>query len=107
MEDKSNGNPLLHIAIFIFFLKNFPMIMQNNSLLFFLSPVRISRIMNAKNNFEIQEGTIVDVTLCFALLNLSILSLIAALSSSQHTLASLWFYIHKHTKIQVWYNKLS
>ena len=32
-EDKSNGNPLLHIAIFIFFHKNFPVNMQSDSLL--------------------------------------------------------------------------
>ena len=54
---------------------------------FFLSPVSISRIMNAKNNFEIREGTIENVQPCFALLKLRILSLIAALSSSQHSLA--------------------
>ena len=40
-----------------------------------------------KNNFEIREGTIVNVKPCFALLKLRILSLIAALSSSQHSLA--------------------
>ena len=45
-EDKTNGKPLVHHAILIFFHKNFPMNMQNDSLL--LSPVRISRIMNAK-----------------------------------------------------------
>ena len=43
--------------------------------------------MNAKNNFEIREGTIENVQPCFALLKLRILSLIAALSSSQHSLA--------------------
>ena len=84
-EDKSNGNPLVHHAPFIFFHKNFPMNMRNDSLLFFSKP----RIMNAKNNFKIREGTIVNVKPCFALLNLCILSLIAALSSSQHTLPPL------------------
>ena len=34
-EDKSNGNPLVHHAIFIFLHKNFPLNMKNDSLLFF------------------------------------------------------------------------
>ena len=47
-EDKSNGNPLVHHAIFIFLHKNFPLNMKNDSLLFFFyTPVRISIIMNA------------------------------------------------------------
>ena len=47
-EDKSNGNPLVHHAIFIFLHKNFPLNMKNDSLLFFFYiPVRISIIMNA------------------------------------------------------------
>ena len=56
-EDKSNGFPLLPHGFFFFFHNIFHMNIHNDSLIFFLCPVSISRIMNAKKNLEIREGT--------------------------------------------------
>ena len=40
-EDKRDGNPLVHHRIFFFFHKNFPMNIQNDSLLFFFHAVLV------------------------------------------------------------------
>ena len=37
-EDKTNGNPLLHHGIYFFFHENFPINIQNDSLVFWLLP---------------------------------------------------------------------
>ena len=57
-EDKSNGNPLLYHGIFFFFHQNFPMNIQNDSLLFFLMPCSYFRKNECKKNLDIRKGTL-------------------------------------------------
>ena len=57
-EDKSNGHPLQHHGIFFFFHQNFPMNIQNDSLLFFLMPCSYFQKNECKKNLDIREGTL-------------------------------------------------